>query len=229
MKGIKQFSLGSMLLLALSLPGMAFAGIIYQNDFEANANGFVGTTTRTVTFHNSTGNGSTWLGPLNQGQTATLQLSGLVSGNVYNLAFDLMAAGSLDGPGDFFRVYVGAQALIDATFDRQGFLGGQTYSDSTPLGTGGNKPFGSGRDATINNAHLYYFGHGAGNPIMSFTASGSTANINFIGATNQAYADEWFAIDNVLVTGEAAVPEPWTLPLLGLGLAVLGMGRRKAV
>jgi hypothetical protein len=227
MKKINTITLAMAFMLAAGLPLTSSATVIYQNDFETDTSGFSGITST------QTNAGSKWLGSLSGGQSTVLGLSGLTHGSSYSLAFDLFAGNSLDGSNstygmDYFRVDVDGDYLVDATFSnilQSGF--NQTYSDATPLGTGSFAPQ-TGADAFSGNSSIYYFGHDAGNPIFTFTATATTANISFVGASSQSYSDEWFAIDNVVVSGNTTtVPEPGSLALIALGLTGLGFSRRK--
>lgn len=79
---------------------------------------------------------------------------------------------------------------------------------------------------------VYYFGHGNGNPLLSFIASNTTEQLTFSSFDAQQIVDEVFALDNVIVTGNLqpnnSVPAPATLVLLGLGFISLGFTRKKS-
>jgi hypothetical protein len=64
---------------------------------------------------------------------------------------------------------------------------------------------------------IYYFGHGAGNPVPSFVAASSAVSLIFAGAGLQEAGDEFWALDNVRVS----LPEPDGLALFAAGLAPL--------
>lgn len=218
------------------------ATIIYSNDFETNTNGF--NTTGTGSFV-----GSNWLGGYRELSNAstTLTLTGLTVGAVYDVAFDLRLGGSWDGSGslgpDYFRLNSSSAGfLVNATFvndfpqDPITGLGTsgkiQTYSDATPLGDGGDFVGRTGADVATGEP-LYYFGHGAGNPYLSFTANSSIETLTFSSSDAQLFQpDEYFSIDNVVVNGPQAniisAPEPTILVLLSLGLFGLGFNKRKS-
>lgn len=106
----------------------------------------------------------------------------------------------------------------------------QSYSDSTPIGGAGEFDVLTGADvmydggAYTNRYGIYYFGHGAGNPTLSFIATGSSATLSFAGSGLQDVSDEFWAVDNVMVTTAVPTPEIWVS--LGLGLGILAFTRR---
>ncbi len=220
------------------------ATIIYSNDFETNTNGF--STTGRGFLPNGSG-GSNWLGGYRELSNAStsLTLTGLTVGAVYDLAFDLRLGGSWDGSGsfgpDYFRLNSSSAGyLVNATFVNDfpqdpvtglGISGKiQSYSDATPLGGTG---FAGRTGADVATGEpIYYFGRGAGNPLLSFTALSTTEILTFSSVDAQLFTpDEYFSIDNVVVKGPGAnattVPEPATLALVSMGLFGLGFNRRK--
>ena len=243
----------TLILMALALtvlsPQSAVASIIYQNDFETNTNGFSGfTTTVTLPITAMPTPTSTFLGQFGNisgvpTSPSVLTLTGLAPGTPYTLAFDLFAGLRLDGTGivegngpDPFTVLVGSTStfLLNANFANF-HIQQQSYSDATPLG-GGPFPKQTGADVTgVNDnggniSSIYYFSHGAGNPLLTFTPTGSTETIMFTGSPNEDTVDEFYAIDNVVVTG-AAVPEPSSFALVIIGIFAaarfFGWRRRK--
>ena len=197
-------------------------------------------------------------------ETVTLSLSGLTIGNSYSVAFDLFIGGSWDGSaGGYgpdrwsFRTISGANqsTLVDATFSNCGVnnqLCGanspQSYSDATPKGGLGSTTFAPTTGADFANDvsypdysldyGIYYFGHGVGNPLLSFIAGSSGASLVFKREVTGEFLDspdEYWALDNILVTADGSpsttTPEPSSLVLMAAGLASLGYvgrGRRKA-
>ena len=221
----------------------AHAGIIYSNDFETNTNGF-STTATGILATNNTGGHSTWLGgdrSLSSART-TLTLTGLTAGNVYDVMFDLWTGGTWDGSWSFGPDFFGLESsssglLVNATFGVGTSNKTQTYSDATPLGDGGLFPHRTGMDVLFGNGlqgeGIYYFGHGAGNPLLSFTAGSTIETLTFSSLDAQGISDEFYALDNVVVSSRAvttptpSVPEPAPLALLGLGLLGLTISRKR--
>lgn len=191
-------------------------------------------------------------------ETVTLALSGLVSGSQYNVAFDLLIGSSWDGSAGFYGPDLwsltaisgsSTSVLVNATFSNCGVFNElcgasspQSYSDATPLGGASGPTFApeTGADAFFDASGnygqdygIYYFGHGIGNPMLSFTANGSTASLVFQREPVQSgdSGDEYWALDNIDVTGlsATATPEPSSLLLLGTGLAgALGWRRTRS-
>jgi hypothetical protein len=147
-----------------------------------------------------------------------------------------------------------ATTLLNATFANgaQGINFGafspQTYSDTTPVVsdanlqgnpsyqfarfTGADESFSLDQGGNYANDYsIYRFGTGAGNPVLNFVAGGSTATITFMRPPTSSTdsADEYWGLDNLVVSGVAAgtnppgngVPEPATLPLLALALLAM--------
>jgi hypothetical protein len=207
----------------------AGALVIYSNDFETDSAGF-DISGRSTFPSDAVGGTSTYLGIRTPGtNNAVLTLTGLTPGASYELDVDVFLGGTWDGslvfgPDTFSIATSSSGVLVQATF-RNGALGNptpsQTYSDATPLGDGGLFRTREGADVELGEP-VYFFGHGAANPILSFSPSGTTEAITFHATDFQGITDEFFALDNVVVT---LVPEPSSLMLLA-GLAVLA--RRRA-
>jgi hypothetical protein len=231
---------------ALMAGGSARAGVVYSNDFESNTANF-SSTSRTVrpTTGDPDGPTSRFLGRFGTGDV-TLDLTGLTDGQTYSVRFDLFVGATWDGSygssagPDVFKLTTGTETLVDASFGYatseingvQPFR--QSYSDETPVN--GDPYFAQfyGRTgADVNhfsstlreNYSIYYFGHGAGNPILTFTASGASERLTFSGLSLQSQSDEFWAIDNVSI---ASVPEPSSIAMSAIGLAAAGLyGRRR--
>jgi hypothetical protein len=186
----------------------------------------------------SSTNTSMWLGKIGDGvakggtneEVVTLALTNLIAGATYTVAFDLMIGASWDGAAsgygpDCWRFSVDGQRLVDTIFSnvKQGVNAGayspQRYSDTnyaTPTGpdvdrfTGADAFWSANADGNYANDYaIYYFGHGAGNPMLSFTATNSSATLQFVRYGSSAdSSDEYWALDNVLVTGAVAPRRP---------------------
>ena len=175
---------------------------------------------------------SMWLGKLGDGvpkspsadEVVTLPLSGLVSGQTYSVQFDLLIGASWDGAAggygpDSWRFVVNGTRLVDTIFSnaQQGVDAGayspQRYTDSSYSSpNGADVPRFTGVEASYytvpgyaDDYAIYSFGHGNGNPILRFQATASTATLEFVryGNTSDS-ADEYWALDNVRVTGTSA-------------------------
>lgn len=218
------------LLSLTALP--ASAQLVYSNDFETNTNGFSSSSTTTLPTTNA-GFGSTpsstYLGQFSN-DTVTLSLTGLTTGTTYTVGFDLFIGASWDGNAgtvgpDNWSLTAGVTPLVQTTF---GNVSGsvQNYSDTNPIGPGSN-PRLTGADVAnpaglFDSYGIYYFSRGAGNPNLTFLATGATETLTFAGSNLQGVSDEFWAIDNVTVTGAAptagVIPEPGTVALLASGL-----------
>lgn len=229
--------------LALVVVGEARADTIYSNDFETNTAGF-NSISRTSLPTDGLGFGSPdqsqYLGRF-ANDPITLDLTGLTVGATYQVGFDLFIGASWDGNDlgfgpDRWRLTADGTALVDATFSvhAAGEISdpSQTFSDATPTGPGSFARF-TGADVSkstggvLDRYGIYYFGHGAGNPDLSFTATSGTASLVFTatGLSDPTGVNEFWAIDNVVVTGPGAVPEPSSIVMVGIGaLALIGYG-----
>ncbi|MBL8874813.1 MAG: dockerin type I repeat-containing protein [Phycisphaerae bacterium] len=179
-------------------------------------------------------NQSKWLGRMGYGiakgpsskEIVNLTVTGLVPGTVYTVSFDLLVGASWDGAAsgyglDGWYFSVDGTRLIDTSFSNgdqgrdYGAYSPQRYTDSnylTPLGpdvlafTGAEY---SRREGPGYSGYygIYYFSHGAGNPVLTFTAASSSATLEwtrYSGANNFGDSgDEYWALDNVVVDGAA--------------------------
>ena len=128
-------------------------------------------------------------------------------------------------------IFVDGTSILQATFNT--VLGSVNDIIGTSL-TGGTKPAGS-----YSNLGFNFWGDQASDMtgdtrITNIPHSGSTLEIKFqaSGAGWQGGNDESYAIDNLSVSFDgtlATVPEPMSLPLLGLGLAAMFMWRTRKV
>ena len=200
---------------------------------------------------------STFLGEFGGNSSTVLSLPGLTSGQTYTLEFDLFIGRSWDGNAinDVSPSVVGPDqwrltgtgitggTLVDTTFNNLNPSDGrldnytQNYSDSNPIGPGTNVSF-TGADIMYNNASLhwytryaiYYFSHGSGNPVLSFTSTGTSVSLTFAGIGLQDSPDEFWALDNVVVSSQVAnVPEPDSMLLSSVGVAVCAFPRLRRI
>jgi hypothetical protein len=223
---MRAFLLGAIAAMGLAASASA-STIIYSNDFESGSTGgFSGATTITTAPSNVT----KFLGPLTAGSSADLALNttGLSS---ITLGFDLYTLLSLDGdnsPGpDYFTVKVnGSAVLLNNTFtNNSGWT--QTYGGvGSPGGTGSDPAL------TFQLGYDYYGPDHTYHLSYAVPVSGPSTVISFIGASDQAWGDEGFGIDNVVVDGTAAVsggvPEPSAWATMLLGMFGLGAALRSA-
>jgi hypothetical protein len=232
----------------LLLGGTGGAGVVYSNDFESNTAGFDKTNRFTLP---TTGDPATptskFLGKFGN-DAVNLSLTGLTAGQLYSVQFDLFTGASWDGSygswsgPDVFKLKAGSETLVDASFARANTpVNGveplrQSYSDTTwktgspytateYARTGADVKYSHPSDI-FQDYSIYYFGHGAGNPYLAFTAGGSNVTLTFTGRNLQGLSDEFWAIDNVVV---AAVPEPSSIAMSLIGLVAAGaFARRRA-
>ncbi len=163
-------------------------------------------------------------------EIVTLSLTGLTPGTAYRVSLDLLIGGSWDGSAgtfgpDQFKLTATSGAnsatLINATFSNCGVnnelcgaTSPQSYSDATP--TAGPGPSGVGNPPETGadfyndtggpsfyylDYGIYYFSHGAGNPVLTFTAGASTATLTFerLPIASGDSSDEYWAVDNIIV------------------------------
>jgi len=210
--------------LLLTAPA-ALAGTLYSNNFETNSTAGLSGATTIIEAPNSS---TAFLGPLSTANgtgTATLSLNttGYTS---LTISYDIYAIMTVDGDGPFggnspadqdaFIVSVNGVAtpLLDASFanfsgDTQSYpvSGSAPQTGASAVNTLG---YGNSGDAT------YHFSD-------TFAPTGGLTQIAFTGQDNQGTGDEYFGLDNIVVTGvptlTAGAPEPgaWALMLVGLG------------
>ena len=176
-------------------------------------------------------NQSIWLGPLGYGiskdptnnEIVDLMLNNLIPGQTYTVAFDLLIGGSWDGAADYYGpdgwyFAVNGTRLVDTYFSNgdqnidYGAYSPQRDSDSTYANPNGpDHPAFTGAEFYKKQGPsysgyygIYYFSHGTGNPVLTFTAANSTVTLEwarYITTNNfDSYGDEYWALDNVLVT-----------------------------
>lgn len=225
-------------LVSLTAPAARAQVTVYFNDFEVNTNGFSVTNREILTTDPTGGGGSSsfFHGRFANGSTS-LNLAGLTPGVVHTVEFDLYIGATMDGNEVVNLSVAGGPTLVNTTFAN---FGSQAYSDTDFLDTVVDKAPFTGADISRQSAPnnldrfaIYFFSHGAGNPVLTFTPTLTTASLTWTGSSMQDATDEFWALDNVRVTvpGQAAAaPEPGTLSLLALaagGIGFAGVIRRR--
>jgi hypothetical protein len=188
----------------------------------------------------SSPNQSMWLGRLgytvgkstaNQ-EIVNLTVSGLTPGQVYTVEFDLLVGASWDGAAggygtDAWYFSVDGTRLVDTMFSNgdqgvdYGAYSPQRYTD-THYADPGPPDVGAFTGAEFSRREgpgysgyygIYYFSHGTGNPFLTFTATGTSAALQWArysgGANFGDSSDEYWALDNVQVA--SLIPEPGSL------------------
>ncbi len=216
----------------------------YSNDFEARSTaGFSRGTILTAP------SGERFLGGFGPNNSTTLTLSGLGTHTGVTLSFSLYAIGSLDGgppgallaggSGDYFKVtYIGTAPETSAyneAFANFGNGNTQTYPaiNSSPA-TG----------AARVNALKYSTFPNSGNNVqdaeyalsLTIPDTSPTLALRFYDASNEGASNEFYGIDNVVVSlngvpasidpGALPIPEPSSVALLALGLLGTVLSRR---
>ncbi|MBX3381003.1 MAG: hypothetical protein KF805_12995 [Phycisphaeraceae bacterium] len=162
-------------------------------------------------------------GPANK-EIVTLTVTGLVPGTQYTVAFDLLVGASWDGAAggygmDAWYFSVDGTRLVDTSYSNgdqgrdYGAYSPQRYTDANYANPNGPDVLAftgaeySRREGPGYSGYygIYYFSHGAGNPVLTFTAAGSSASLEwarYSGANNFGdSSDEYWALDNVVVDG----------------------------
>jgi len=179
------------------------------------------------------GAGQTSLGLGNA--TASLTLGGLAGHTSVNVMFDAYILQSWDGIGitggpDRFRFVGDGTTILDTTFSNvvgkmQNFPSNFGDPSSSPPRTGAAESDTLGYGFIGDTVYSFDF---------TFAHTDASLVLDFIGSGLQGLSDESFGIDNIRVEllsdgggGGGEVPEPATLALFGLGLAGLGLARRR--
>jgi len=176
-------------------------------------------------------NQSMWLGRMGYGigkapadkEIVNLTVTGLVPGSKYTVSFDLLIGASWDGGaggygGDAWYFSVNGTRLVDTMFSNGdqgrdfGAYSPQRYTDTNYTNPNGPDVLAfvgaefSRREGPGYSGYygIYYFSHGAGNPVLTFTASGSSAVLEwarYSPLNGGDSGDEYWALDNVVVDG----------------------------
>lgn len=247
MKRQKFHVLVSMLALAavgVLNPAPASAGFIYSNDFQ----GVVGPEWSSSSTDTTPVGARRFLGQFGN-NTVSLTLTGLAPHSSLTIAFDLFLIRSWDGSDtspsplppfvagpDVFTLDVsGGPNLLRTTFSNNDVVAQrQAYPGAFP---GGDFPARTG--AAENNTLGYTFDYGSlgvrsADSVyrLSFTTPHSANSVTFTFAASglEHLTNESWGLDNVVVSDNnvAAVPEPASFTMLGLGMiGILVYGRRQ--
>ncbi|MBS0189792.1 MAG: hypothetical protein U0573_13570 [Phycisphaerales bacterium] len=178
-------------------------------------------------------NHSMWLGRLGYNvaksvsskEIVNLTVSNLVPGTSYTVSFDLFIGASWDGAAsgygmDAWYFSVDGNRLVDTSFSNGdqgtdfGAYSPQRYTDTHYNTTSGPdvKSFTGAeffrKDGPGYSGYygIYYFSHGAGNPVLTFVASGTSAVLEWARYSGPGSfgdsSDEYWALDNVLIDGQ---------------------------
>ena len=147
------------------------------------------------------------------------------AGGTSDISFDLFGTGSVDGYGngwdDLYSVAINGVTVFEGYFDLGGggsnLIVTDTLGWATSIVSGGSW---QGGIVTVSGLVDLLAGEN------TFTATFSSPGPNNGGG--QATSDESWALNNLNISAQVApVPLPASLPLLGLGLAGLGLISRK--
>jgi hypothetical protein len=225
------------LMLGVGAASLAQAGTIYSNNFSSGTSGFTlndaGVTTSPA--------GEMFLELSNYSSSATLGLdTSSYIGQPLTLDFTIDVVGSMDGNGqngggggDNFTV-TSSSTLFDYNFANYG--GGNTQS----YPVAGSAP-GAGASGTDTLGYSGFPDSGNGiqdsvyNISLALTPTASTTDITFTSFANEGVGNEFYGVDNVVVTGESnpvsSAPEPsiWLLMIAGVAMVggALRLGRKQ--
>lgn len=155
--------------------------------------------------------------------------NGLPAHTSLNISFLLAVIDSWDGdtdrggssPPDIFNITVDGVSVFSRSFDNFD-LGDQTASTANLLSSGSNLGFSSWNDSAYDFTGVH--------ALLNIPHTADSVDIRFFasGTGWQGGIDESFGLDKLLVSVNTSdVPEPGSLALLGLGLSVASLARRR--
>ena len=232
---------GTAVALALSF-GVARADPIYSNSFDTNSTaGFTGTNGYSPTIVSAPNGSTSFLGDLSTGQSTALLTLNTAGYSSVTLNYTLDAVLSQDGIGgaggnsptnpDSFVVSVGGTTISNYSFanfggDQQSYCPGTTSPCAPQTGASTIEALGYNPGSGYDDSE-YNFSY-------TFTPTGAATTISFTSNDNEGVGNEFYGLDNVVVTGTptggviSAAPEPGEWALLLGGVAMLGSVLRAA-
>ena len=176
-------------------------GIVYSNNFSSNSDGFSGGTILTSP------SGENFLGPFTMGGSTTLTITNLAPHTTVDLSFTLDVIGTLDGDGqannyvpDPFVITLNGTTIFNYTFANYPGANTQSYpvpgsvpqTGAATVGTLGYSEFPA--DISYAQDTTYNF------TLSNLSDSSSTITLVFTGNSNEVIGNEFYGIDNVLVS-----------------------------